>query len=67
MDYIEHTLMDDRKFLMGDERSLADFTLASGWQFLRFIEADLFGNRPKLRSWDERLRNSEPGRLVLKC
>ena len=67
LDYIEHTLIDDRKFLMGEELSLADFTLASGCQFLRFIKADLFGNRPKLRSWDERLRNSGPGRLVLKC
>ena len=67
LDYLECSLMDERDFLMGDAVSLADFTLASGCQFLRFIKADLFGNRPKLRSWDERFRNSKSGRLVLKC
>ena len=67
LDYLELLLMDEREFLMGDGVSLADFTLASGCQFLRFIKADLFGNRPKLRSWDERFRKSGPGKLVLKC
>lgn len=30
LDYLEHTLMDDRDFLMGEELFLGDFTLASG-------------------------------------
>ena len=59
--------MDDRDFLMGEELSLGDFTLASGCKFLRFIKADLFGDRQKLRFWDERFRNSKPGRFILKC
>ncbi|NKC13860.1 MAG: glutathione S-transferase family protein [Gammaproteobacteria bacterium] len=66
-DYLEQELADNRPFLTGDAPSIADFTLQAACQFLRFIEADLFGDRPGLRAWDERFRASPAGRAVLKC
>ncbi|MBH66992.1 MAG: glutathione transferase [Rhodospirillaceae bacterium] len=65
-DYLETMLSDNRQFLTGKKPSLADFTLQASCQFLRFIEADLFGERHRLRSWDERFRETPAGRSVLK-
>lgn len=65
-DYLEAKLADNRPFLTGNDPSIADFTLQAYCQFLRFIEAELFGGRPGLRAWDERFRASPAGQAVLK-
>ena len=66
LDYIEDLLSDGRPFLTGKNSSLADFTLQASCQFLRFIEADLFGNREKLREWDKNFRSTPAAQAVLK-
>jgi|TARA_B100000315_G_C14264440_1_gene445739 hypothetical protein len=35
-------------------------------QFMRFIDVDLFGDRPLLRQWDERYRDRPAAKAVLK-
>lgn len=65
-DYLEEKLADDRPFLTGSDPSIADFTLQAYCQFLRFIEADLFGGRSGLRAWDARFQASPSGQAVLK-
>jgi len=40
--------------------------LAAALQFLRFIQADLIGERPALRAWDERYRQRPAAKAVLK-
>ena len=66
LDYLENLLSDDRPLLMGEAVSLADCTLQASLQFMRFIEADIFGERPLLRAWDERYRNRAAAQKVLK-
>ncbi len=66
LDYLEGLLDDGRPLLLGERVSVADCTLAAGLQFLRWAEGDLFGDRPKLRAWDERYRARESVKDVLK-
>jgi glutathione S-transferase len=66
LDYLEGQLADDRPFLTGRTPSLADFTLQPGFQFLRFVDLDLIGDRPLLRAWDERFRSQPAAQAVLK-
>ena len=66
LDYLENLLSDGRELLMGDRISMADCTLQAPLQFLRFIEADLFGERPRLREWDERYRQRPAAQKVLR-
>lgn len=66
LDFLEGVLSDDRPFLTGETPSLADFTLQPGCQFLRFCELDLFGDRPRLRAWDERFCALPSAKNVLK-
>jgi len=56
LDYLEALLSDGRPLLLGERVSIADCTLQASLQFLRYVEADLFGDRPRLRAWDERYR-----------
>ncbi len=56
LDYLEGLLADGRPLLLGEAVSIADCTLQAALQFLRFIEGDLFGDRPLLRAWDTRYR-----------
>lgn len=56
LDYLEGLLADGRPLLLGEDVSVADCTLAASLQFMRYVEADVFGERPLLRAWDERLR-----------
>ncbi len=66
LDYLE-ALMDDRRALLTGERvAIADCTMQAALQFLRFVGADLLGERPNLRSWDTRYRNRQAARQVLK-
>lgn len=56
LDYLEGLLSDGRPLLLGDRVSIADCTLQAALQFLRYVEADLLGDRSLLRAWDERYR-----------
>ena len=66
LDYLEKLLSDDRPLLLGERVSIADCTLQASLQFLRYIEADLFGDRPLLRAWDERYRARPAAKNVLR-
>ena len=46
--------------------AIADLTLQASLQFLRYVEADLFGARPRLREWDERYRSRPAAKQVLR-
>ena len=56
LNYLETLLGDGRPLLCGDHVNVADCTLQSFLQFTRFVEADVFGDRPLLRAWDARYR-----------
>lgn len=66
LDYLETLLSDGRPLLTGAQVSIADVTLQAALQFLRFIEADLFDDRPGLRAWDERYRQRPAAEAVLR-
>jgi glutathione S-transferase len=66
LDYLEALLGEGRSLLTGDSVSIADCTLQASLQFLRFVEADLFGDRPLLRSWDKCYRERPAAQEVLK-
>lgn len=66
LDYLEDLLADGRALLLGDRVSLADCTLQASVQFMRYVEADLFGDRPLLRGWDETYRARPAARKVLR-
>jgi len=66
LDYLEALLSDGRQLLLGERVSIADCTLQASLQFLRYVEADLFGDRPRLRAWDERYRARAAARKVLR-
>jgi glutathione S-transferase len=66
LNYLETLLGDGRPFLCGDHVNVADCTLQSFLQFTRFVEADVFGDRPLLRAWDARYRARPAAQAVLK-
>ncbi len=66
LDYLEQLLADGRPLLLGAQVSVADCTLQSSLQFMRFVEADVFGERPLLRAWDERYRARPAALKVLR-
>ncbi len=66
LDYLEGLLRDGRPLLLGERVNLADLTLQASLQFLRYVEADLFGDRPFLRAWDERYRERPAAKAVLR-
>ena len=66
MDYLERLLSDGRPLLGGELVNVADCTMQSSLQFMRFIEVDVFGDRPLLRDWDERYRARPAAQSVLK-
>lgn len=66
LDYLEDLLADGRPLLLGERVAIADCTLQASLQFLRYVEADLFGDRPLLRAWDERYRARPAPRSVLR-
>lgn len=66
LDYLEGLLGDGRELLTGSGPSIADCTLQAGLQFCRFAEADLLGERPLLRAWDERYRARPAAQAVLR-
>ena len=65
LDFLETELADGRPLLAGEQVSIADCTLQATFQFLRFIEADVIGDRPRLRKWDERYRARAAAESVL--
>ena len=66
LDYLEGLLSDGRPLLSGEQVSIADCTLQASLQFIRFVEADVFGARPLLRAWDARYRERPAAKAVLK-
>ena len=66
LDYLENLLRDDRPLLLGDRVSIADCTLQASLQFVRYVEADVFGERPLLRAWDARYRARPAAQSVLR-
>ena len=66
LNHLEALLADDRTLLTGAGVSIADCTLQASLQFIRFIEDDVFGDRPLLRSWDESYRQRPAAQAVLK-
>ena len=66
LDFLENLLGDGRTLLLGESPSVADFTLQAALQFVRYVEADVFGERPGLRAWDERYRARPAAQKVLK-
>ena len=66
LDFLENLLSDGRPLLLGEQASVADCTLQASLQFVRFVEADVFGDRPALREWDERYRARPAAKAVLK-
>ncbi len=66
LDYLENLLRDDRPLLLGERASIADCTLQASLQFVRYVEADVFGDRPLLRAWDERYRARPAAQAVLR-
>ena len=66
LDYLETSMDDGRPLLTGERVAIADCTMQAALQFLRFIEADLLGDRPNLRAWDARYRERRAARQVLK-
>ena len=66
LDYLEDLLADERPLLLGDRVSIADCTLQASLQFMRYVETDVIGDRPKLRAWDERYRARPAAQQVLK-
>ncbi len=66
LDYLEDLLSDGRALLLGERVSIADCTLQASLQFVRYVEADVFGDRPGLRAWDERYRGRPAAKKVLR-
>ena len=66
LDHIEALLSDGRPVLGGERPTSADCTLAAAFQFMRFIKADILGDRPNLRAWDTRYRARPAAAGVLK-
>jgi len=66
LDYLENLLSDDRPLLLGNDVSIADATLQASLQFMRYVKADVFGERPLLRAWDERYRARPAAQKVLR-
>ena len=66
LDFLENLLGDGRPLMLGETVSIGDCTLQASLQFLRFVEADLFGDRPLLRAWDKRYRARPAARKVLR-
>lgn len=66
LDYLEGLLTDGRPLFLGERPSIADCTMQASLQFVRFVEADVFGERPLLRAWDERYRARPAAQNVLR-
>ncbi len=66
LDYLEGLLGDGRPLLLGEQVSIADCTLQATLQFARYAEADVLGERPNLRAWDERYRQRPSVQGVLR-
>lgn len=66
LDYLEQMLGDGRNLLLGEQVSIADCTLQSSLQFMRYVHEDVFGERPLLRAWDERYRARPAALKVLR-
>jgi glutathione S-transferase len=65
LDYLERLLGDGRPFLAGENPTIADCTLAAGFQFGRFGSVELDPGYEKLHAWDRRFRERPAAESVL--
>jgi glutathione S-transferase len=66
LDFLNELLSDGRPYLFGEDVTIADFTLQSALQFVRFIKEDLIESRQQLLAWDTRYRERPAAIAVLK-
>lgn len=66
LDVLEASLGAGGPWLTGEQLALADFTLAASLQFVRYVEADVLGDRPRLRAWDAAFRARPGSQAVLR-
>lgn len=66
MGLIEERLSDGRDLLGGDRVSIADCTLQAGLQFARFGKAEVLDGYPLIQAWDQRYRERDAAKAVLK-
>jgi glutathione S-transferase len=62
---LEEWFSDGRPFAAGDRVSIADCTLAAGFQFGRFGKKEFTGAYPNLAAWDARYRERPAAQQVL--
>ena len=65
LNVLEAALSDGRPFLAGETPTVADCTLAAGFQFGRFRQVELPGGFERLVAWDERFRARPAAKSVL--
>ena len=65
LNVLESRLSDGRPFLAGGAVSIADCTLAAGFQFARFGGVALPGGLPELARWDSAFRTRASAKSVL--
>lgn len=63
--FLEGLFGDGRVYLVGDQVTVGDCTLAAGLQFARFAGLEVLDDYPALRDWDERFRARESAASVL--
>jgi len=66
LDFLERLLADERPLLLGERVSIADCTLQASLQFIRYVDADVIGQRPLLRAWDKGYRSRAAAQNVLR-
>ena len=62
LDYFAGLLSDGRDYLLGDDASIADCSLASFLNFARVTGIDLIGSRSRLCAWQKRFFSQAPVR-----
>ena len=65
LDYLEDLLSDGRPFLTGATVSVADCTLAAGFQFGRFRNLDFTEGYPEIQRWDSAYRKRDPATGII--
>ena len=65
MQRLEDLLADGRPFIAGESPSVADCTVQAAFQFARFREVEIIGDRAHVARWDAAYREREAARAVL--
>ncbi len=65
LEFLDRRLDDGRPFLAGERPSVADCTLAAGFQFGRFGDVEIDASFENLARWDEAFRSRPSAKSVL--